>query len=116
MGHEEQLVLKGNFQLVNQLVYDGMWNLLEIFFAGAWWMIRGLALHRQQFAFQGILAFVTGVSCFLDGLSGVFELSWLHTLALNAYLVRSVLWAIAFGSFLLSGPLRVSPLDEPAIP
>ena len=103
---EVQLVLKANFQFFNGMVYDGLWNLLEMFFAGMWWLLMGVILYRQKFSFIGIFTTVLGTCFLLDGLAGVFQFFPLHQLALNAYLFLAIVWAILVGAFLLKQPLK----------
>jgi hypothetical protein len=102
----KQEILKANFQLVNDMVYGGMWNLLEMFFAATWWLSAGVILYRNKFLFIGLLTITTGVFCLADGAAGIFQLAWLHGLALNIYLFLAIIWAIAMGVFLLKKPLK----------
>jgi hypothetical protein len=101
-----QEILKANFKFVNDMVYNGMWNLLEMLFAGTWWLAAGILLYRNKFFFIGILTIVLGLSCFADGVAGMFQLAWLHEAALNTYLFLAILWAIIMGLFLLRKPLK----------
>lgn len=101
-----QLVLKANFQFVNGIVYEGLWNLLEMFFAGVWWLLTGMILYRQRFSFIGILTAVLGVCSLLDELATIFQFTPLHQLASNAYLFLAILWAVVIGAFLLKKPLK----------
>lgn len=55
---------------------------------------------------MGVLTMTTGVFCFADGMSGIFQLAWLHELALNIYLLLAIIWAIITGIFLLKRPLK----------
>ena len=101
-----QEILKANFQFVNDMVYGGMWNLLEMLFAGTWWLWVCVLLYQNKFSFMGILTIVTGVFCFADGAAGIFQVAWLHELALNIYLLLAIIWAIITGIFLLKRPLK----------
>jgi len=103
---EIQLVMKANFQFVNGIVYDGLWNLLEMFFAGMWWLMTGAILYRQKFSFIGIFTAALGVCSLLDDLATIFQFSPLHQLTSNAYLFLAIIWAILFGAFLLKQPLK----------
>ncbi|HLO79550.1 MAG TPA: hypothetical protein VK166_01250 [Chitinophagaceae bacterium] len=103
---ETQLILKSQFQLFNDMVYGGLWNLLEIFFAAIWWGSVGIALFRNKYSFIGVLSAVTGISCLADGISGMLEIPALHEIALNAYLLLSVIWAVIVGVFLMQKKLH----------
>jgi hypothetical protein len=103
---ETQLILKSQFQLFNDMVYGGLWNLLEIFFAATWWGSQGIILYKNKYSMPGVLSIATGISCLADGISGMFELPALHEITLNAYLLLSVLWALAVGAFLMQNKLK----------
>jgi hypothetical protein len=104
--HEMQMILKTNFLFFNEMVYDGLWNLLEMFFAGMWWILTGIILYKNNISFIGIFTTVLGLCSLLDGFAGVFEISTLHQFALNAYLFLAIVWAITVGAFLLKQPLK----------
>ena len=101
-----QLILKANFQFANGMVYDGLWNLLEMFFAGIWWLLTGVILYRQKFSFIGIFTTVLGACSLFDDLATILQFVPLHQLASNAYLFLAIVWAILVGSFLLKQPLK----------
>ena len=101
-----QLILKSQFQLFNDMVYGGLWNLLEIFFAGIWWGSLGIILYKNRYSIIGIVSIATGLSCVADGISGMFELPALHEITLNAYLLLSIVWALAVGAFLMQKKLK----------
>ena len=102
----EQQILKANFSLINDMVYSGMWNLLEMTFAATWWISIGFQFLKNKFKFIGWLSIITGIFCVGDATSGVFLIGWLHELSLNAYLLFSIIWAIAIGIFMMKRPLK----------
>jgi len=102
----EQQILKANFSLINDMVYSGMWNLLEMTFAATWWIFIGFQFLKNKFKFIGWLSVITGIFCVGDATSGVFLIGWLHELSLNAYLLFSIIWAIAIGIFMMKRPLK----------
>jgi hypothetical protein len=101
-----QEILKANFKFANDMVYGGMWNLLEMLFAGTWWLWVGIILYQNKFSFMGVLTITTGVFCLADSAAGIFQLTWLHELELNIYLLLAIIWAIVTGIFLLKRPLK----------
>lgn len=101
-----QLILKTNFAFYNALVYEGLWNLLEMLFAGTWWLWIGIVLYKNKFRYTGLLTVVLGLSCFADASAGIFQIAALHEIALNIYLVLSIKWALVMGIFLLRKPLK----------
>ncbi|MEI9912611.1 MAG: hypothetical protein WDO71_24990 [Bacteroidota bacterium] len=67
----------------------------KCFFAATWWLSAGVILYRNKFLFIGLLTITTGVFCLADGAAGIFQLAWLHELALNIYLFLAIIWAMA---------------------
>jgi len=102
----EQQIMKANFSLINDMVYNGMWNLLEMAFAAAWWIFTGSMLVKNSFRFMGWLTVVTGISCLGDALSGLLQIGLLHELSLNVYLLLAIFWAIAIGIFMIKECLK----------
>lgn len=97
---EEALLLRSNFALFTQLVYDGLWNTLEVLLAGVWWCGLGLALWRTSRGFA-LLTLVTGLFPLLDGVAGIFAVAPLHEAMLTGYLLMSILWPVVLGVALL---------------
>ena len=90
---EAQQILKANFELINTVVYSGMWNLLEMFFAGAWWLFAGILLFKGKYKGIGIISILTSCFSLLDGFSAMIENAVLHEISLNVYLYISIIWA-----------------------
>ena len=105
-GTEMQLLLKSNFGFFNDMVYNGMWNLLEMFFAGTWWFVTGLMLYRSKYTVTAVLTIATGIASFADGTAGMLQLTSLHETALNTYLLLAIIWTIIMGIFFLQGRLK----------
>jgi hypothetical protein len=103
-GAQEALLLRSNFALLTQLVYDGLWNMLEVLFAGVWWLGLGLALWRQHRWFA-LLTLLSGLFPLLDSVAGMFALKALHDAMLSGYLLMGILWPVVLGGALL----RVDP-------
>lgn len=102
----EQQILKANFSLINDMVYSGMWNLLEMGFAATWWIFTGYQLKKNGFKYIGWLTMISGISCLGDAVAGIFQSGWLHEISLNIYLILAIVWAIAIGIFLLKRRLK----------
>ncbi len=97
---QEALLLRSNFNLLTQLVYDGLWNTLEVLLAGVWWSGLGLALWPKNRAFA-VLTVLTGVFPLLDGVAGLFAFAPLHDAMLTGYTVTSIVWPVVLGVALL---------------
>ncbi|HSC86210.1 MAG TPA: hypothetical protein VLC09_03025 [Polyangiaceae bacterium] len=96
----EALQLRANFSLFTQLVYDGLWNTLEVLLVGVWWSGLALALWSTNRAFAW-LTLLTGIFPLLDGVAGLFAIAPLHEAMLTGYSVTSIVWPIALGTALL---------------
>jgi hypothetical protein len=102
---EMQQIIKSNFEFVNSMVYGGMWNLLEVLFAGIWWLFTGILLLKSKRKAIGLVSVITGGACVLDGFSGMIESAALHEITLNVYLYISILWAFWMGVLIYRKPL-----------
>lgn len=100
-GSREQEILKSNFSFVNDMIYNGLWNLLEMTFAACWWLTVGILLLKRSFTITGWITMVTGIACLMDAVSGIFVINWLHEIALNIYLLMAIVWAIVTGILML---------------
>jgi hypothetical protein len=105
---QEALLLRSNFALLTQLVYDGLWNTLEVLLAGVWWCGLGLALWPNSRAFAALTVF-TGLFPLLDGVAGLFAIAPLHDAMLTGYLVTSIIWPVVLGVALLLPRASHSP-------
>lgn len=101
-----QTILQANFTVFNDMVNGGLWNLLETLFAGTWWLWTGILLYQSGFRKMGVLTCLTGASCLGDSVAGMFQWPVMQEVSLNCYLVLAIVWAIAFGIFLLKQPLQ----------
>lgn len=102
---EMQKIIKANFEFVNNMVYAGMWNLLEMFFVGIWFSAIGLFLFKSSRKILGIVSIILGIFSFLDSLSGMINSALLHEVSLNIYLYLSIIWAIWIGIHIYRKPL-----------
>jgi hypothetical protein len=103
---EMQQIIKSNFEFVNSMVYSGMWNLLEVLFAGIWWLFTGILLLKENRKAIGLVTVITGGACVLDGFSGMMVSAALHEITLNVYLYISILWAFWIGILIYRKPLQ----------
>jgi hypothetical protein len=102
---EMQKIIKANFEFANNIVYAGMWNLLEMFFVGIWWLFIGIFLFKSSRKFIGLVSIILAVVSFLDSLSGMINNASLHEISLNIYLYLSIIWAIWMGIQIYRKPL-----------
>lgn len=102
----EQQILTANFKLINDAVYSGLWNLLEMSFAAIWWIFIGYQLQKNEFKYIGWLTISTGISCLGDTVAGILQFDTLHEVSLNIYLLLAIVWAIVIGIFIMRKKLK----------
>ena len=103
----EQEIIKRNFELLNQLVYGGLWNTLEVVLAAAWWLGIGIAVKKDRPAF-GILSIVLAISSLIDGVGNMLGLPAIAAIGLNLYLVLGIAWPVWFGVNLLVRKAKIT--------
>jgi hypothetical protein len=97
------------------VVYVGLWNLLESSLSGIWWLGIGLFLRREQPAL-GIFTTVLGIFALLDALGRILNIQLIYTVGLAGILLFIPIWTLWFGIDLLrSGKMgirKILPSDS----
>jgi len=93
-------VYKASFLLSNDLVVKGMWNILEVWLAGVWWLGIGIVITKSRFS--KITTIVLGMGCVIDGLGEAAGMPALAEIGLNVYLLLAIVWALWIGFAMLS--------------
>ena len=91
-----EVVFSGFFNVV----YVGLWNLLETSLGGIWWLGIGLFLRREQPAL-GIFTTVLGIFALLDALGRILDTQIIYTVGLAGVLLLIPIWSLWFGIDLL---------------
>jgi hypothetical protein len=87
-------VYKAAFLLSNDLVVKGMWNTLEVWLAGVWWL--GTALITKSRALK-ITTIILGIGCVIDGFGEAAGMAAVAEIGLNVYLLLAIVWAVWIG-------------------
>jgi hypothetical protein len=95
-------VYTADFLMVTEFVAKGMWNYLEVFLAGVWWLGSALFIKSRSLK---VTTIVLGASCMLDGVGELLQLPILAELGLNVYLLLAIVWPIWVGIALWKGKL-----------
>ena len=85
-----------SFQLISELVYGGLWNLLGMLVGGIWWLGIGILLQRD-YKVLGWAIILLGFCSLLDSVGGMLELKALSDIGLNIYLLLAPICAICLG-------------------
>ncbi|HEY0679542.1 MAG TPA: hypothetical protein VGD17_14760 [Chitinophagaceae bacterium] len=96
----DQPALRSDFSLVTNIVYAGMWNMLEVLLAGIWWLVIGRLLLRQYKFFGGI-TILLGIVALVNGVANITGMVSLSAVSLNIYLGLAPAWAIWLGLTLI---------------
>src|SRR5438034_774151 len=109
-GHasvQQHLMYEVVFSGFINVVYVGLWNLLESSLGGIWWLGIGLFLRREQPAL-GIFTTVLGIFALLDALGRILNIQIIYTFGLAGVLLLIPIWTLWFGIDLLrSRKIRV---------
>lgn len=99
-GEGQQATIELLFTSFTAMVYGGLWNLLNAFLGGVWWLAVGWLLrpHRKVL---GWFTMLVGVLSLLDWLGNTLGIPALAEAGLNGYLLLAPLWAIVTGISLL---------------
>jgi Domain of unknown function (DUF4386) len=109
-GHasaQQQQMYEVVFSGFINVVYVGLWNLLESSLSGIWWLGIGLLLRREQPAL-GIFTTVLGIFALLDALGRILNIQLIYTVGLAGILLFIPIWTLWFGIDLLrSGKMGI---------
>jgi hypothetical protein len=109
-GHasaQQQQMYEVVFSGFINVVYVGLWNLLESSLSGIWWLGIGLFLRREQPAL-GIFTTVLGIFALLDALGRILNIPLIYTVGLAGILLFIPIWTLWFGIDLLrSGKMGI---------
>lgn len=95
------------FLLTNELVVKGVWNILEMFLASAWWI--GVAFLVPVSRSLRITTVALGVACVVDAVGEMLGLEVVAETGLNVYLVAAIVWAVWFGVAVLRARASRTP-------
>lgn len=95
-GPDQRVLVQSAFEQVTGIVYEGMWNQLEMGLSGLWWLGVGLAL-RPAFKALGNTTVVLGVSCLIDCVGNWMDIKPVAEIGLNIYLLLAIVWPVWLG-------------------
>ncbi len=92
---DQQETARMIFSSVTTIVMEGMWNLLNSFLSGIWFL--GIAFFLKANKSLYILTLVLSLSCVADFLGNMLGVESLAEMGLNIYLILLPIWAIVTG-------------------
>jgi hypothetical protein len=108
---EQRPVLETVFSAIGNMVYGGMWNILEVLLAGIWFLGIGLLLRGERRIFS-IVSIILGISALLDSFGNMFSVETLASISLYIYLLLAPIWALWLGIDLLRKPVQIQTADN----
>lgn len=108
---EERENLALVFDTLWNVVYGGLWNILEVLLAGVWFLGIGLLMRGERRLFS-IISIILGVSALLDSFGNILNLSALATTGLYIYLGLAPIWALWLGIDMLRKPVQIQTADN----
>ena len=103
---EQRPVLETVFSAVWNMVYGGMWNILEVLLAGIWFLGIGLLLRGERRLFS-IFSIILGISALLSSLGVILGIEAIALLGVIYGLLAPV-WALWLGIDLLRKPVQIN--------
>jgi hypothetical protein len=103
---EQRPVLETVFSAVWNMVYGGMWNILEVLLAGIWFLGIGLLLRGERRLFS-IFSIILGISALLDSLGVILSIEALALLGATVYVLLAPVWALWLGIDLIRKPVQM---------
>jgi hypothetical protein len=106
---EQRPVLETVFSAVWNMVYGGMWNILEVLLAGIWFLGIGLLLRGERRLFS-IFSIILGISALLDSLGMILSVETLALLGVAIYVLLAPIWTLWLGIDLLRKPVQIQTI------
>jgi hypothetical protein len=108
---EQRPVLETVFSAVWNMVYGGMWNILEVLLAGIWFLGIGSLLWDERRLFS-IFSIILGISALLDSLGFILGIEALALLGVAIYVLLAPFWTLWLGIDLLRKPVQIQTADN----
>lgn len=103
----------GLFKTSTLLVTKGLWNILEVIFATAWWIGTGKLLYREN-KWLGAVTIATGLSTLADAIGNMAGWNSLAEAGLNLYLVLGIAWPVVMGISIIRKTVLSKAIPQPA--
>ena len=102
---EQRQVLETVYSAIGNMVYGGMWGILEVVLAGIWFLGIGLLLRGERRLFS-IFSIILGILALLGWLGVILSIEAIASLGVIYGLLAPV-WALWLGIDLLRKPVQI---------
>lgn len=96
-------ILETVFGSITNIVYGGLWGILELIPGGIWWLGIGLMLKNEQRTL-GIATILLGIFALLNVFGNIIEVEVIAMPGLFVYLYFAPIWALWLGVSMLRHP------------
>jgi hypothetical protein len=103
---EQRQVLEAVYSASGNIVYGGMWGILEVLLAGIWFLGIGLLLRGERHLFS-IFSVILGISALLGLLGVILSIEAISLLGV-IYGLLAPIWALWLGIDLLRKPVQIA--------
>jgi hypothetical protein len=103
---EQRQVLEAVYSASGNIVYGGMWGILEVLLAGIWFLGIGLLLRGERHLFS-IFSVILGISALLGLLGVILSIEAISLLGV-IYGLLAPIWALWLGIDLLREPVQIA--------
>ena len=103
---EQRYVLETVFITMWNMVFGGIWNILEALLVGVWFLGIGLLLRDERRIFS-IVSMILGASALLDSLGIILGIEALFLLGGSIFVFLAPVWALWLGIDLLRKPVQI---------
>lgn len=100
---QQREILEAAFGVVTNMVYGGLWGLLEGIPGGVWWLGIGLLLRSER-RILGVVTIILGIAILLATIGEILTVEALAMPGLFVYLYLAPIWALWLGIDLLRRP------------
>jgi hypothetical protein len=106
---EQRYVLETVFITMWNMVFGGIWNILEALLAGVWFLGIGWLVRDERRIFS-IVSMLLGASALLDSLGIIFGIEALFLLGVSIFVFLAPIWALWIGIDLFRQPVQIQTM------
>ena len=103
---EQRYALETVFVSMWNMVFGGIWNILEGPLAGVWFLGIGLLIRDERRIFS-IVSMILGTSALLDSLGMILNIEAIALLGVSIFVFLAPVWALWLGIDLLRKPVQI---------
>lgn len=103
---DQRYVLETIFSTIWNMVFGGMWNILDALLVGVWFLGIGWFLRTERRIFS-IVSIILGTSALLDSLGMILNIEVIFLLGVSIYVLLAPFWVLWLGIDLVRKPVEI---------